>query len=303
MENTALGSATQRGALWSQLVARSVAAQAEGHQYSLPTHGEWFEDEGLHYLIRVVDNLSRKDQDRLAAAHVADEKAHPFSPFLPPEEHLFVSDLSATHFAVLNKFNVLDNHLLVVTREFEEQDKPLNAADFDALWRCLSDFPSLGFYNGGEDSGASQRHKHLQLVPLDSGDPTHWLPWLEHYDRAMRPGEITQAPELTFSHALIGLEISEPELAGTQLEAAYWALIHHLGWVEGDPRQRRPRPYNLLVTTHWMVLIPRIRECWNGLSINALAFIGALLVRNEEQKNALREIGPQRALQSICATI
>lgn len=303
MENTVMGSLTQRGVLWSRLVARTTAAQAGGHQYSLPTHGETFDENGLPYLIRVVDNLSRKDQDRLDAAHVADEKAHPFSPFLPPEEHLFVSDLSPTHFAVLNKFNVLDHHLLVVTRQFEEQREPLNAADFDALWNCLTDFPALGFYNGGEASGASQRHKHLQVIPLDSADPTHWLPWLELYQRDARAGTITHVPELTFSHALLGLAINDTAIAGQQLEAAYWSLLHHLDWIEGTPEHPRPQAYNLLVTPRWMALIPRVAECWDSVSINALAFIGALLVRNEAQKEALLGAGPLPALRSVCAQL
>lgn len=301
MDSVTTGVKTQRGLLWAQLVARTSMAQATGHQYSLPTHGEWFEENGLHYLVRIVENLSRKDKDRLEAAHKADEQAHPFSPFLPPEEDLYVSDLSATHFSVLNKFNVLDHHLLVVTREFEEQDTPLNSADFDALWKCLSDFPALGFYNGGADSGASQRHKHLQVIPLDSGDPCHWLPWLEYYDRDARAGEITRVPELTFPHALTGLAITDSDTAGVQLEAAYWSLIEQLAWYEGVASQRTPRPYNLLVSPDWMVLVPRSRECWDGVSLNALAFIGALLVRSEEQRDALRKVGLLEALKAVCA--
>ena len=30
----------------------------------------------------------------------------------------------------------------------------------------LAEFDGLGFYNGGETAGASQPHKHLQIVPL-----------------------------------------------------------------------------------------------------------------------------------------
>lgn len=300
MNNATQGSATRRGVLWERLVARSAAAQAGGHQYSLPTHGERFEAQGLPYLVRVVDNLSRKDRDKLAAAHNADEQAHPFSPFLPPEEHLFVSDLSPTHFAVLNKFNVLDHHLLIVTRQFEEQDEPLNAADFAALWQCLSDFPSLGFYNGGEASGASQRHKHLQVIPVEA---EHALPWLALYDRNARPGAITSVPELPFPHALIGLEGGDDAAPGERLAAVYRTLIRHLGWHEATAHGDRPRPYNLLVTPRWMVLVPRRRECWETVSLNALAFVGALLVRSATQKQALVAAGPLRVLRSVCAAV
>lgn len=54
------------------------------------------------------------------------------NPFLPYEEDLWVSHLSDTHTLLLNKFNVVPHHLLVVTRQFESQQDPLNAADLDA---------------------------------------------------------------------------------------------------------------------------------------------------------------------------
>ena len=54
------------------------------------------------------------------------------NPFLPYEEDLWVSHLSPSHTLLLNKFNVVPYHLLVVTREFQSQQDPLKAADFDA---------------------------------------------------------------------------------------------------------------------------------------------------------------------------
>ena len=48
-----------------------------------------------------------------------------------------MADLSSTHLLLLNKFNVVAHHLLVVTRQFEPQSDLLNAADFDAAWIVL----------------------------------------------------------------------------------------------------------------------------------------------------------------------
>ena len=78
-------------------------------------------------------------------------------------------------------------------------------------------------------------------------------------------------------------------------------LIAQLAWYEGVASQRTPRPYNLLVSPDWMVLVPRSRECWDGVSLNALAFIGAVLVRSEEQRDALRKVGLLEALKAVCA--
>lgn len=45
--------------------------------------------------------------------------------------------LSRTHTLLLNKFNVVAHHLICVTREFEQQTEPLNAADLEATWTAM----------------------------------------------------------------------------------------------------------------------------------------------------------------------
>ena len=66
---------------------------------------------------------------------------------------------------------VLDDHLLITPRAFEPQEALLTPEDFAALWSCMGGAPVLGFYNGGVTAGASQPHKHLQLIRLPVGDP------------------------------------------------------------------------------------------------------------------------------------
>jgi ATP adenylyltransferase len=88
---------------------------------------------------------------------------------VPPEPELTVGGVGPTHVAVLNKYPVIDRHLLIVTREFAHQEALIDTADFAALAAVMREFPSLGFYNGGKTAGASQPHKHLQVVPLPLG--------------------------------------------------------------------------------------------------------------------------------------
>ena len=61
----------------------------------------------------------------------------PANPFLPYDEALWVAHLSASHALLLNKFNVVAHHLLVVTRAFEPQAAPLSAGDMAATWRVM----------------------------------------------------------------------------------------------------------------------------------------------------------------------
>ena len=44
------------------------------------------------------------------------------------------------------------------------------------------------------------------------------------------------------------------------------------------------------------------QETWQTVSVNALGFAGALLVRNREQFAQLEDIGPMRLLQEVGVT-
>jgi len=54
------------------------------------------------------------------------------NPFLPYEQELWVEHLSDSHTLLLNKFNVVPHHVLVVTRQYESQQDPLNSKDLAA---------------------------------------------------------------------------------------------------------------------------------------------------------------------------
>ena len=122
----------------------------------------WLDDGALRFSVRWVSSLALKDRARVDTVI---RRKPDFNPFLPPEPALTVAALGDAHVVVLNKFPVIDRHLLIVTRHFEDQHNPLTQADFDALAAVIAAHGGLGFYNGGRTAGASQAHKHLQWVP------------------------------------------------------------------------------------------------------------------------------------------
>jgi len=175
-------------------------------------------------------------------------------PFLPYDPDLFVADISETHIALLNKFNVIDHHLLIVTRRFELQEALLNLVDFVALFSCMVQFDGLGFYNGGPAAGASQRHKHLQIVPLpldESGSPLPIEPLLA---AARMDGFIGTIPGLPFPHAfarldpLVGAQHDEGVVQGGR--RGLWQ-IRILGREPGDDQRRDTERALLLSGTGW----------------------------------------------------
>ncbi len=285
------------GELWPRIVSRSHNAIALGVLHTIDTHRQFIMDGGVEFVVRVAASLARKDQDRRRRSTMAAGGGRSPDPFLPPEAELLVADLSATHFAVLNKFNVLDHHLLIVTRQFENQETLLNEDDFDALWRCLIEFDSLGFYNGGSVAGASQVHKHLQLVPLPLGR-REAVPVSAVLNPSAPPGAVTHCARLPFRHAWTRLTVKPSARALSQL---YRRLLIQTGidTVARGGAEYQSMPYNLLLTRGWMLVVPRSTECVQGVSINALGFAGSLFVRTPGQAQALLDRGPMSVLTQV----
>ena len=89
--------------------------------------------------------------------------------------------------------------------------------------------------------------------------------------------------------------------SGASLHACYRSLLRAVGLsVEASPGTHAPTaPYNLLITRKWLLLVPRSQECFEGISINALGFAGAFLVKNLSQLEILRRAGPMTALERV----
>lgn len=285
----------QPGTLWPTLVTRAAHALACGALHPIETSQTAIDDSGVRFVARQVSSLIVKPvQDASGPRPLVD-------PFLPHDPNLFVSDVSATHFALLNKFSVIDHHLLVVTRAFEPQEALLDQDDFAAWFACLAEFDALGFYNGGRDAGASQPHKHLQIVPLPLGDACQALPMDTLIDAASFEGTIGTLPGLPFEHAFARLDPGPPEHAAAQALDRYRKLLDAVALhpVPVGGRQHQSAPYNLLATRDWMLLVPRSAEKAGGIAINALGFAGSLFVRDAQQLDTMRETGPMTLLRRV----
>ncbi len=267
------------GSLWQSVCQTRDQARQSGALMPIPTDAHLLDRHGLPFLVRLVSQLARKPRPLAEAAE--DQRRNPF---LPYEEDLYVADASATHVCLLNKFMVVDHHLLIVTRQFEHQQTELTRHDFAAVCRCLDEYKGLGFYNSGTMAGASQPHKHLQYVPLPLHTTVPSLP-VEGLIGRDHAGMGTSA-RIPFEHRVACFPRHRP---GDALEAAdrlndlYRQMTAQLGLKIDGATGRISQAYNLLITRRWMLLVPRASECFEQISLNALAFAGALLVHNEDQ--------------------
>ncbi|MFN8444055.1 MAG: DUF4922 domain-containing protein [Caldilineaceae bacterium] len=287
------------GTLRERITHISRQALASGALHSLPTTYEFVEQKGVRFVVRRLAVLERKAEARRQQAEKKTLQGVDFDPFLPYEEDLYVTDLGEKHVCLLNKFNVFDHHLLIVTRAFEEQEALLNLEDFAALARCMVEFEGLAFYNGGSIAGASQRHKHLQYVPLPLSSEGPAIPTAPLIQEALEPGKATKVA-LPFLCVVAPLSTTFVEPLSTiaeQLHATYLSLFESLRLRTTSLHQ--PVPYNLLATRNWMMLVPRSQEHYETISVNALGFAGSLFVRNQADMDFLRAAGPMRVLQEV----
>lgn len=285
------------GNLWQKVIDQTQFALSSGALHSIPTSYEFLEVEDIQFLVRILINLERKNTTKKEQKKREKTLGKVFNPFLPYEQDLFVSHLTETHLCLLNKFNAVDHHLLMITRDFEEQKNPLNLADFLAVAITLTEINGLAFYNSGKLAGASQRHKHLQLVPLPlipDGLPLPISPWI---DNILSPLEICDIAQFPFVHAIAGCadiwSKNSLDIAQILLET-YQKLLEKVSL-----NLQEPQAYNFLMTREWMMVIPRSQESYADISVNSLGFAGALLVRNAEQMEQLKQIGPLKLLQKV----
>ena len=283
------------GTLWAALVQREQSALASGALQPIATVGEILPDAGVNFIVRKVSSLEQKERPRRSEGGS--------NPFLPYEKELFVADVSDSHLALLNKFNVLEHHLLIVTRSYADQEALLDEDDLAALAACMREFESLGFHNAGTQAGASQPHKHLQLVPLpmEQGGPA--VPIEPLFEPVRGVKGLCRLPALPFRHAFSWMDpawFDDAALASRELRALYLGMLAAAG-LSGTTEKsvRQSGPYNLLLTRRWMLLVPRSREHFGPVSVNALGFAGSLFVRDDEQMQAVRHAGPMKMLAGV----
>lgn len=262
------------------------------------------DDDGVRFVIRRLTRAARLQIERRRQAGRTAGATNAVNPFLPLDPNLFVADVSPTHVALLNKFNLIAHHMLIVTRRCVSQELLLDDADMAALCACLAQLDGLIFYNGGAAAGASQSHKHLQMVPLPLGAEGLSTPIDAVLDAVRDRQGIFVVPRLSFRHAFTWIEpalFERPASAAAHLMSLYPRMLEGIGVtaVERDGERYQSAPWNMLITRRWMLAVPRMREDFNGVAINALGFAGLLFAHDDARLATIKRAGPMAALRAV----
>ncbi|MDX9699713.1 MAG: phosphorylase [Rhodocyclaceae bacterium] len=295
-----------------QVDERIASALQSGALEPIEAESSEVEEAGLRFVLRWVSTLANKDKDKAGAGAVAASAAvvmpggprdPNFNPFKNPDPALTVGPVGEQHVAILNKFPVCERHLVLARRVFEEQLLPLAECDFLAMAQVMSEAGGLGFYNGGAQAGASQRHKHVQWIPEAPGNASLAL-YLPGLPAAAALHDTATHPALAMRHCFVKVDDEQ----GSALKADVQAFAHRLfqGFqVAREALDMQPgadgllAPFNLLVGQGWMLVVPRSVECFEGISVAAINFGGSLYVRQREQLELIRKVGPLKMLGSV----
>ncbi len=215
------------------------------------------------------------------------------NPFLPWEQDLEVARLGSSHVLLLNKYPVQPAHVLVISQDWQPQEGWLSALDWQAVASVASDTNGLWFFNSSASSGASQRHRHVQLLPRQAGEPTCPLePWFN----GQLNGEGDTMPWL---HAIS--KRTDPRNHG-DLPRLYSQQLEQLGLGRANQDQKPLHAYNLLFNDQWFITICRDKEHCAGFSLNALGFSGYLLATEHSDLDWLWRHGPMELLKQVATT-
>lgn len=214
------------------------------------------------------------------------------NPFLPWDSPLEVDRLGDSHVLILNKFPVQEAHLLLITQRWQPQNGWLTDTDFRMVAQVAADTGGLWFFNSCGAAGASQPHRHLQLLPRLPREPS--CPLAE----SLQAQVAGSAPAWPWAYAL---SPRHDALGGEDLAPLYAQHCRQLGLGTCDQDPVPLHPYNLLFDDHWFMTIRRVKEHCAGFSLNGLGFAGYLLSTANSDEAWLHRHGPLALLAAVAA--
>ncbi|KAJ7346927.1 ATP adenylyltransferase-domain-containing protein [Mycena albidolilacea] len=284
-------------------------AQAEGDLLFFPSTIVKHSDAGI------------ENKPALPTPNFTPSEKKAFDPFEPPyNQNLYVGELrdednAEDYVVLLNKYSVVARHFLLVTKEFRSQASPLSPPDLVQTYLLLaaarkSRHNLFAFYNCGDNSGASQSHKHVQFIPLEDEDG----PPIEYLARSVKletPDTPFALNSLAYANHVYRFPDRMYSFSAEKLEAvlaqAFLGLLDLvISTIRHDPDYPAGKPsYNVVITLEHMHLIPRRREVHvlsetgDKLSVNALAFAGMMLVKSERELAAVQTEGVGKILRAV----
>lgn len=152
----------------------------------------------------------------------------------------------------------------------------------------------LGFFNKGEHSGQSVKHKHLQFIPLPILDEENPIPiedllFSDHVNET----QIFTSKKVPFDNYCWNIPSNVENITELLLEN-YNKTMNIMKKAYGDQVS-----YNFLLTKKWITYIPRKTSSYGKVSCNATGFAGSLFVKSEDEIEVIRQNGVLKILGEL----
>ena len=217
------------------------------------------------------------------------------NPFTPWDKKLEIQTVGNKHTLILNKYPVQMGHMLLITNKWKPQDGWLNFHDFDAIENVDSDTTGLWFFNSSREAGASQPHRHFQLLPRHPYESI--CPRYDWFNSLLN--NKSSINSLISHRVSIKPRYKSKKTNSNELYNAYKSMIAEMNLGDVELNNKPLKPYNLLITSEWIALITRKTDRSNGFSINALGFAGYFLGTKNSDVFSLIKYGSEKILVDV----
>ncbi len=219
------------------------------------------------------------------------------NPFIPWDSRLEIETINDSHILILNKYPVQIGHMLLITNGWMPQNGWLNVVDFEAISKVDNDTSGLWFFNSSKEAGASQPHRHFQLLRRNNSEiicPRYnWFNSLL-FDHKNIKSDIS-------SSIAIRARDKKNNTKADELFNAYKSMCSDMELGDENNHKKPLKPYNLLITKDWIALVLRFTDKSYGFSINALGFAGYFLGTKSSNIDILTKYGPDKILKQVVA--
>ena len=217
------------------------------------------------------------------------------NPFIPWDTKLEIKSIDSRHTLILNKYPVQIGHMLLITNKWKPQNGWLDNDDFDAIKNVDNDTTGLWFFNSSKEAGASQPHRHFQLLPRHNNESI--CPRYDWFCSLLNSNNSRKS--LISRSVSIKRRNNNSDLNSNDLYSSYKSMIHEMNLGDIDLDSKPLKPYNLIITPEWIALITRKTDRAYGFSINALGFAGYFLGTKRSDVDQLIKFGPEQILKDV----
>ncbi|KAM0421339.1 hypothetical protein ACHAPT_010870 [Fusarium lateritium] len=273
--------------LWDQALTRFDGLKSNGKLFHGPYETTLYQTKDLKVAFQLAPQLNKKP---ILDANAPERKSNHVkrNPFANPDPEFTLCHVGSSHTLLLNMYCVYRLSLLLITRQYAPQSDLLDASDLGASWAVLQGLSKaqteaqlVMFYNCGAESGSSQGHKHMQVMPFPQPEEVGFRPFPE---QAKSTNEVASGlPGVPHQHFV--LRLPENSTANDVVKAHDILQASHRDFLKAQGHQDLSSPpHNILLTSSWICLIPRRHSGAEREALtNAIGMVGIFWVATESE--------------------